>query len=519
MASMFYCFVANSQVPQVVCPFTKFDDLYFSNQDHSSVYFYTSSADPFVLKKVNTLGGLTTVFSKPIPSNAFYVEDIDMFQNKGIARLALMSSGDSIFKFWLYNGVNVDAIDLDFIRNGFDPAPKPVLNSNIAYIFDEKRIYKSDYTSIGTSIFFTSPLHLKLTSQPILLAENSNTVVWVDNGNYPSDTLLTPRRFHLYTHQGGITTMIDSSMDSYYIVKKDAITNDVYAFKINTSTNQPNTFIYKFTSSGIMSVDSNLHFIPVDIVGGKVIGERLTSGGAYIGFGAFNVDSDSMNVFPYLNSLKLTQNVVSNGNACYFLADQFATLTYKPYYTNGDTLINLSTNPYSGQSNWKERGAFCGDNFWANKYYTTGFTFAIDSFKEQYTPQGINSPFHTPNDTVDYSFDIVSDGQYIYYSGYHSDNISFPSTFYRLECGAALNSSISNLSQDDIQLYPIPASDYLFVRNLKNDMSIASIIDMTGKFIKTINLQNGINTISLNSLQSGIYMLQGKNWSKKFVKE
>ena len=518
--NLFVCQLS-AQVPEIVAPFTSFDDVYFSNQNNDKVFLYTSSANPFVLKKINSNGSLSNVFSKPIPSDVFGVEEMSMYGDKGIARLSLMVPNDTMYKFWFYNGTSVDTSTLKFIRSAFDPAPKPVLNPLHAYIFDEKRIYKSNYTSSGTSVMFNSPLVGKITSMPIMLVENLNTVIWVDNGVYLSDSLMAPRRYHLYMKQGsGSATIIDSSTTSYFELKKNPISNDIFAFKISRSTNQPNTSIYMFTTTSGLWVDSNLHFIPREVVGGKIVGDRLTSGGAFIGFGSYNMITDSMNVFPYLNEVKFCTEIVSNGSACYFLADQFGLSSYKPYYTNGDTLIKLSNNEYSTASNWKKKGAFCGDNFWANKYYTTGFSFAIDSFKEQYTPQGIHTPYYTPNDTVDYSFDIVSDGLYIYYSGFHSNNIAFPSTLYRLDCGAPVGITTLDLDQDIILVYPNPATDYLTVKIAPNkDFMLVALKDITGRLIKNCLLYSGTNTISLSGISSGIYILQGDGWTKKFVKE
>lgn len=84
--------------------------------------------------------------------------------------------------------------------------------------------------------------------------------------------------------------------------------------------------------------------------------------------------------------------------------------------------------------------------------------------------------------------------------------------------GTAIFASVNELQNDVISIYPNPSNDKIVITN--SSASIASIVDITGKEIQTINL-NGLNQIQLDveSFESGIYFINVDTTSSyRFIK-
>ena len=522
---IFSNYFLNAQTPNVIGNYINFDDIYFSNQDKSSIYYYQSSLNSFTLKKVDYLGNFTTQFTKTIGSNIIIFEDIDMFSNKGIARLKLSNAGDTIFKFWLINGTTVQEKNLSYKRNGFDMPPLPILNSNFAYFFDEERIYKSDYSAAGTLEIFKSNLYQKLTSIPIRLLENNNILYWVDNGNLFSDPGFTDRRYYLYMYINGVTTKVDSMMNGEYNLLKDVVTGEVYASKMNNiSSTTPTIDLYKFSNNGQFTIYNDIKLIPYEIVNGRILGEKINGQGLNYGVGVFNLNnlttmslkSNFSNLYYYLKG----RNVVSNGTHCYFLGTNYSTNEVLPFFTDGDTLIKLSNLTYDPVTNWKEQGVFCGNDFWAPKYYTTGFPLAVDSFLEKFTPSNIITPIYCVNDTIDNFLNLESNNNHIFFTGLDYDHITTSSNFYSLTCGFPANVFNSNMNKE-INIYPNPSKNNITISLLttKNNVDL-KIFNIYGTHIKSESIKSGINSILINDLAEGIYFIKIEGFPVyKFVKE
>ena len=88
------------------------------------------------------------------------------------------------------------------------------------------------------------------------------------------------------------------------------------------------------------------------------------------------------------------------------------------------------------------------------------------------------------------------------------------------------NTAINDINEEDaFILYPNPASDYIEIIGIGSnaDNVSISIIDLTGKLLKTISCRNSKTTIDISELSGGIYFIkiEGKNilLTKKFVKK
>lgn len=84
--------------------------------------------------------------------------------------------------------------------------------------------------------------------------------------------------------------------------------------------------------------------------------------------------------------------------------------------------------------------------------------------------------------------------------------------------GTAIFADINELQNDIISIYPNPSNDNVVITN--SNGSIASIVDITGKVIQTIDM-SGLNQIQLDlkSFESGIYFINvDETSSYRFVK-
>lgn len=63
------------------------------------------------------------------------------------------------------------------------------------------------------------------------------------------------------------------------------------------------------------------------------------------------------------------------------------------------------------------------------------------------------------------------------------------------------------LNEKSISVFPNPTYDYLQIKSEKQTINNAYIVDVSGKKIKTIDIKNKTNTITVSELSSGIYYI------------
>lgn len=83
--------------------------------------------------------------------------------------------------------------------------------------------------------------------------------------------------------------------------------------------------------------------------------------------------------------------------------------------------------------------------------------------------------------------------------------------------------SVSNIShQDQIKIYPNPATDHITIDLNSAIANTISVMDMTGKLLKNITVNSTITTIPINDLANGMYLLELRNnnqrTSVRFIK-
>ncbi len=129
----------------------------------------------------------------------------------------------------------------------------------------------------------------------------------------------------------------------------------------------------------------------------------------------------------------------------------------------------------------------------------------------------------------------ITDG-YVFQLETHADphgfisgcmNSQFSSTFMSNVTGGEITISkpdaISRISENNINIYPNPANDNLFVKNMKNVTSI-SFVNVLGKIIKTVYVSGENAELNINNLTNGMYFIEFNNTNgtksiKSFIKK
>ena len=75
------------------------------------------------------------------------------------------------------------------------------------------------------------------------------------------------------------------------------------------------------------------------------------------------------------------------------------------------------------------------------------------------------------------------------------------------------------LSEPSLRVCPNPATDFIdvFVRQQEDDM--AEIIDINGKTVMSVRINNEVNRILISDLPQGVYMFRANGETRKFVKQ
>jgi hypothetical protein len=77
-------------------------------------------------------------------------------------------------------------------------------------------------------------------------------------------------------------------------------------------------------------------------------------------------------------------------------------------------------------------------------------------------------------------------------------------------------------SVEEVNIYPNPASDWLHIDGLKNEVEI-SILNLQGQIVDRLKFQHSATKINIGNYASGVYFLQWKGeeglQSRKFIIE
>ena len=95
----------------------------------------------------------------------------------------------------------------------------------------------------------------------------------------------------------------------------------------------------------------------------------------------------------------------------------------------------------------------------------------------------------------------------------------FKHTYYiRPQFANITNTSVNSLTNNDIIIFPNPASTNIQITGLKLQAENLQIIDITGKVVITSSLQGTKQSIDISNLEKGIYYLKINTDTQKFIK-
>ena len=164
----------------------------------------------------------------------------------------------------------------------------------------------------------------------------------------------------------------------------------------------------------------------------------------------------------------------------------------------------------------------CGMNF--QTLYKKGGAELATVLTPIVNPLSIEACFFTPKKnewkTLDIQLDQFSNAKeaiikFSYISGLggniYIDNIKFNEK----------SSALHTVSNQDLLVYPNPATNKIFIDNSQNNFVKMQLFDITGRCVLDSDMEQGINEKNVGSLNNGIYLirLEGKNMNiqKKLV--
>ncbi len=81
------------------------------------------------------------------------------------------------------------------------------------------------------------------------------------------------------------------------------------------------------------------------------------------------------------------------------------------------------------------------------------------------------------------------------------------------------NNSPIYLNTENIAIYPNPANETFTIESSNSEISYCKLYNSTGKWIKTLIIENGINTYNISALKSGLYFIHLQNEDGIIVKK
>ena len=80
-------------------------------------------------------------------------------------------------------------------------------------------------------------------------------------------------------------------------------------------------------------------------------------------------------------------------------------------------------------------------------------------------------------------------------------------------------SDISNVVENEFNVYPNPASTYVIIESEKLKGENLQILDITGKVVKHFKINNSEFRIQIENLDNGVYFIKARTQVQKFIKE
>lgn len=141
--------------------------------------------------------------------------------------------------------------------------------------------------------------------------------------------------------------------------------------------------------------------------------------------------------------------------------------------------------------------------FWATGSETNNDFFILEKSRngKEWTEVTQVNGAGNKTGTTEYSYFDQSSGDPIYYRLKQVDYDGTEKTY----AVKSANCSLSNL--DKINVYPVPASTEITIESPVEDVK-ANLLDINGKIIQTISLDDLYTTIDVSSLANGVYLIE-----------
>lgn len=417
---------------------------------------------------LNYLSGYNTLFDWYSPVN-IYTDDTLYNQISGLwqgdhtelteGTYYLVFSDDN---YYYYNSVYYSC-PVNLIDN-------VVINENISDILslqellDDPNITEVDYT---TDLPFSEQKILQVDFTPIVLGQNDPEFRWEDNLFFAQAYKLTNMQVDdtVNIHIGG------DQVDSYlYVYKKDANGID-YLF---VNSNDDSEIDLAFPNGWN---DSYLEFVSAEACDYYIVATTYSE---------YNSDMNGRGI----------STTIWNG-----------TIDDEPEITDPilGTLVSTTASETTIHFNLEESNVTDLDR----KFSLLSLT-VTGTLSDNNSLLVDNTPYTWSINTYDASY-IFAPSYFILDVNYNPAVVEF--TYFTI--------GINETASPTISLYPNPASDYINIDGLDGKEQI-SIIDNSGRIVKSLNANEAIQTISINDLAQGTYLVTIRKENKievlKFIK-
>lgn len=112
--------------------------------------------------------------------------------------------------------------------------------------------------------------------------------------------------------------------------------------------------------------------------------------------------------------------------------------------------------------------------------------------------------------------ELIIGGFYWHSEGWKSD-IFLSRVFTDIEDVIEEEDAVVELNNNDINIYPNPATSQLFVKSEMNAQ--VSVIDLTGRCVKLVEATNDVTTVDLKDINKGVYFVMIQNENNRIVEK
>ncbi len=81
-----------------------------------------------------------------------------------------------------------------------------------------------------------------------------------------------------------------------------------------------------------------------------------------------------------------------------------------------------------------------------------------------------------------------------------------------------IQTSVKEVEGETISIYPNPAKETVYIKNLPNKINTVEVCDITGKVLRIVDL-NKTESINISNLKQGVYFIKAGRFVQKFIKQ